>query len=53
MINYAEAAYNAYKEAVGGISPVTGDSLPEYRDLPDEVKQGWRAAAERIIELRG
>lgn len=41
-------AYDAYRDAVGGVSAVTGADLPEFDDTNDQVKAGWIAAAKAV-----
>lgn len=42
------AAYEAYCQSVGGKSPITGDDLPEYKELPLPVRTGWIAAGRAV-----
>jgi hypothetical protein len=42
--NPAKAAYEAYCDAVGGVS-VTGETLPQWVAVRPTVKAGWTAAA--------
>lgn len=44
--------YQAYRTAVGGRSPVTGDELPTWESLRPEVRAGW-VAAERLAVSMG
>ena len=45
MDSLAQAAYEAYCDAAGGKSLVTGDNLPTWFDLPHSIRGAWRAAA--------
>ena len=46
----AKIGYNAYCEAVGGKSAITGDPLPEFDKTPPAVQTAWIAAAISIHE---
>ena len=43
--DYAKIAYDAYCEDAEGKSLVTGDDLPEWKDLTVAVKGAWVSAA--------
>ena len=43
-----DLAYNAYCDAAGNRSLVSGDPLPLWDDLPWEIRQAWDAAAEAV-----
>lgn len=45
----AKAAYDAYKDYTGGKSAITGDPLPEFKDLPATIYNAWHAAAKAAI----
>lgn len=45
----AKKGYEAYSRYTGGRSAVTGDKLPEWRDLPGSIANAWFAAADAII----
>lgn len=50
-----QVAYEGYKHRSRGVSLVSGDDLPEWGDLPDEIRQAWQASAdavERELESR-
>ena len=47
---YAEAAYEAYKTAVGGKS-IKGEPLPKYDDMPAGIQAAWMHAAAAVIEF--
>jgi hypothetical protein len=38
-------AYENYRKAVHGRSPVTGDELPDWKYLHPDVMRGWIEAA--------
>lgn len=46
-----QIAYEAYREFSGKASLVTGDYLPHWDMLPDEIQKAWRAAAGAVVEL--
>ena len=37
-------AYDAYRDAAGGRSLVTGDPLPSFDELPAQIRAAWEAA---------
>lgn len=41
----ARMAYEAYCEATGWRSAITGQELPPFDKTPDAVQAGWMAAA--------
>lgn len=41
-------AYEAYCKTTGWKSAVTGDDLPQFRDVPEAVQNGWIAAAQVV-----
>jgi len=43
--NLAKVAYDAYCTSTGGVSLISGDKLPEFDKLKDEIKAAWAAAA--------
>lgn len=47
----AQVGYESYSAYTGNKSAVTGDSLPEWRDLPGGVKNAWFAAAEGMTNF--
>lgn len=51
MESYGKIAYEAYREAVNGKSPVTGDVLPQYADLHFEVSEAWEIAAQAVVSV--
>lgn len=52
--NLGRIAYEAYRDSTGGVSLVNGDQLPQWEDLTDGVKSGWKCAglavAREIVE---
>ena len=47
----AEAAYNAYRTQSKGKSLVSGATLPEWKDVPDDIKEAWRKASSAVYLL--
>lgn len=47
---FAEVAYNGYCKSTNWKSAVTGEKLPAFKDTPEAVKKGWRAAIKAIEE---
>lgn len=39
-----QIAFEAYSAHTHGRSLATGDQLPQWKDLPEEVKDAWRTA---------
>jgi hypothetical protein len=50
MPNYGQVAYEAYSVKTGGKSLVSGDRLPSWDDLPEQVQVAWEAAAQAVID---
>lgn len=46
LMDRGNRAYDAYAMASGGRSLVSGQSLPEWKDLPDAIKVAWGAASD-------
>ena len=43
-----EIAYNAYRASTGGISVATGDVLPLWEHLRNEIRTAWRRSAAAV-----
>jgi hypothetical protein len=43
-----QVAYEAYSDAAGGRSLISGLELPEWHDLTDDLQTAWRAAASAV-----
>ena len=41
-------AYDAYRDAAGGRSLVTGDPLPSFDELPAQIRAAWEVAAQAV-----
>ena len=52
MKERAHIAYDAYVEKAGGVSLVSGESLPQWGDLPREIQGAWRAVADALEPAR-
>lgn len=48
MHDLGAIAYEAYSREAGGVSLATGDALPEWTDVPTDIRAAWRAAAEAV-----
>ncbi len=46
----AKIGYDAYCKATGGVSLISGDKLPNFDSLRQEIKDAWWAAANAIEE---
>ena len=49
IANQARIGYNAYSQFAHGRSVVTGDPLPTWENLPLNIRDAWKCAAEAII----
>lgn len=43
-----QVAYEGYKHRSRGVSLISGDDLPEWGDLPDDIRQAWQASADAV-----
>lgn len=52
MKNYdlARTAYNAYCKQTGGLSLVSGERLPDFWELRQEIQDAWWAAADAVAQ---
>ena len=48
MSDLAKIAYDAYVKAAGGKSLATGDPLPAFENLPQEIRWAWDAASQAV-----
>jgi hypothetical protein len=54
VISLGQIAYEAYCEATGGVSLVSGEKLPDWADQSAAIKNAWEAAASAVTsELQG
>lgn len=44
--------YEGYRRKAGGVSLVSGDSLPEWDALAPDVRSAWEAGAEEVLTSR-
>lgn len=44
-----DVAYEAYRQTTGGRSLVSGAPLPGWLDLPEDIREAWRAAADAVL----
>lgn len=49
----AQACYNGYIRSSDGKSLVTGDELPSFENLPEDIKQAWAEAAREALRESG
>ncbi len=53
MISYSEIAEEAYK-AYGSVTDFKnfrGDPMPEWKALPEKIKEAWVASAAKVMEI--
>ena len=48
-IDYGQTAYDAYSDRAKGKSLISGADLPEWRDLPVDIRSAWSAAAVAVV----
>ena len=48
----AEVAYNGYVKHTRGKSLFTGDRIPDWKYLNDEIKAAWASAAEALLAFK-
>jgi hypothetical protein len=46
--NYAAIAYCAYRAHTGGKSLATGQNIPEWHELREDIQSAWNAAAAAV-----
>lgn len=46
-----KVAYDAYWGHTGGKSLATGDDLPMWENLPLEIQDAWRVAADAVLAV--
>lgn len=51
-MDFGQVAYDAYFDFADGKSLVTGDLLPSWNELPTEIREAWRSAAQAVIDRR-
>ena len=45
----ARVAYEGYRNHTGGISLASGQPIPEWEALRQDIKDAWHAAAEAVL----
>jgi hypothetical protein len=50
MFALAITAYQAYGESVGWKNHL-GKAMPRWDDLPSEIREAWRVAADAVAEV--
>lgn len=48
--NAGQGAYEAYCRYSGGVSLVTGDTLPDWRDLSEQIRDAWHFAVTEMLQ---
>lgn len=46
---FGQVAYEAYCAATGWKSAVSGDQLPEWKDVRPAIKTAWEAAGDQVL----
>lgn len=46
-----KVGYEAYKNYTGGVSLVSGDKLPDWDSLSDQIKRAWVFASYEIVRI--
>lgn len=49
ILDLGEVAYSGYINQSGGVSLISGASLPEWDKLSPEIREAWRAAARAVV----
>lgn len=49
-LSLAEEAYQAYTATTGNKN-YRGEECPAFKDLPEQIKQAWEAAAGKVEDL--
>lgn len=42
--------YDLYCRSTGGVSLISGDKLPEFKDLKPKIQQAWKDAAKGLLD---
>ena len=53
VVEEGQVAYTAYRDHTNGRSLVSGEPIPEWEFLPEQVKAAWQAAGEAVARLLG
>jgi len=46
----AQIAYEGYRAHTGGISVATGQTIPEWKDLKNPIKDAWKASTIAVVK---
>lgn len=49
VVDLAVVAYEAYSKSTGNKN-FRGEEMPAYKDLPDNIKEAWRAATQAVAK---
>ena len=49
MKDYGKTAYEAYCQATGGVSLISGQPLPAWETLDERIQKAWCTAASAAI----
>ena len=47
---YGQVAYDAYAASSGGMSLVSGATLPAWAEVGPDIRMAWDAAAAAVVE---
>jgi hypothetical protein len=50
MSELAKAAYDAYGDKTGWKN-FRGDPMPKWEDLPEAIREAWRAATDAVVAI--
>lgn len=49
----AEVAYTAYRDYTGGVSLASGQRIPDWPELREDIKSAWKASAAALRKKVG
>lgn len=49
MPDVGKIAYEAYCQSSGGLSLISGESLPAWEALDAKIRNAWQAAAQAVV----
>jgi hypothetical protein len=52
LLEAAEAAYNGYVKHTRGKSLFTGDRIPDWKYITDEIREAWVSSAEAVLAFK-
>lgn len=50
-VTVAIVLWNEYRRSCGGKSKFTGDELPDFHDMDEEVQGHWLAVGRKAVEV--